>query len=75
MTLPNSIWNEKYNEKWALIPSDPGTWFCIAWKKKYNRQLVNYLAVFDDMIKEYNVKDTKVQEVLTLDFEDLTKDG
>ncbi|OBZ89377.1 Ubiquitin carboxyl-terminal hydrolase isozyme L5 [Choanephora cucurbitarum] len=32
-------------------------------------------AVFDDMIQQYGVKDTIVQEVLTLDFEDLEKNG
>jgi hypothetical protein len=48
---------------------------CIKKKKKHRQLIISNLAVFDDMIKEYNVKDTKVQEVLTLDFEDLTKDG
>lgn len=75
MTFSNRLWNEKYNQKWALIPSDPGTCKSIMCCKGINLIAYFNIAVFDDMIKEYNVKNAKVQEVLTLDFEDLTREG
>lgn len=70
---------QDYNSdtSWALIPSDPGKSFFLK-SKSCCYLLIPFtssLAIFNDMIGQYGVKNTKVEEVFSLDFEDLTKNG
>lgn len=69
--------NQLNNDYWTLITSDPGKRFTYYFIHSLVTKRFHYVFtdIFNDMWKEYGVKDTKAEELYAIDFSNLEDNG